>query len=110
AFDEASRLGERFGGNVDGELLVRQVERGDGHAGAVEGDAVTETHVIEIVARATVRRAGDGEPLAVLQRAAEVVAGGDTPHAGDDAGEHGRYFRRTRQKRSRLGILASTRK
>ena len=51
---------ERFGRDVDGEELLRGVERGDGHAGAVERDAVTETHVVEI---AVGHR--NAEPLAV---------------------------------------------
>ena len=42
------RLVERFGGNVDGELLVCGRERGHGHACAVERNAVTESYVVEI--------------------------------------------------------------
>jgi len=32
------------------------------------------------------------EALAMLQRTAEGVEGGDAPHAGDDAGEHRAIF------------------
>ena len=64
------------------KLAAPGIEGGDRHAGAVERDAVTQADVVEIAGGETmVRRLPWG-------RAAEVVDGGDAPHAGNDSGEH----------------------
>jgi len=84
---QAGGLVEGFGGNVDGELLALGSERGDRHAGAIERDAVAETDVVEVA-----RGHLDAESLAMGGGGAEVVDGGDAPHAGDDSGEHPGIF------------------
>ena len=64
---DGTRLGQaggpvqRFGGNVDGEARLLGRQGGDGHAGAVERNAVTQAHVIEVAGRRF-----DGETLAML--------------------------------------------
>jgi hypothetical protein len=84
---QAGGLVEGLRGDVDGELLSLGDERGDGHAGAVERNAVAEPDVIEV---AVGHR--DAESFAVGGGGAEVVNGGDAPHAGDDSGKHSRIF------------------
>ena len=48
---------------------------------------VPQADVIQVAARG-----GDGEPFAMRLGRTEVVDGGDTPDAGDDAGEHPAIF------------------
>ncbi|MNT31338.1 hypothetical protein D3C72_1671680 [compost metagenome] len=84
---QAGRLVEGLRGNVDGELPAFRCERGDRHAGAVERDAVAEPDVVEVAVGHL-----DAESLAVGGGGAEVVDGGDAPHAGDDSGEHFHIF------------------
>ena len=69
------------------ELLLRRVERGDGHAGAVERNAVAEPDIVEIPVGHR-----NAESFAVGGGGAEVVDGGDAPHAGNDSGEHSHIF------------------
>jgi hypothetical protein len=54
-------LAQRLSGNVHAEPLLIGGEGGDGHAGAIEGDAVPKTHVVEIP-----RRRLDGQALAMV--------------------------------------------
>jgi hypothetical protein len=59
------------------------METGDCHAGAVKSNAVSQRDVVQVM-----RRCADLKAFAMIQRATQVVNGGDAPHAGDDAGEH----------------------
>ena len=69
--------------NVDGKPIGGGIETGEGHAGAVEGNAVAELGVVEVAPGG-----GDGEPEAVLGVGAEGRDFSDLAEACDDAGEH----------------------
>ena len=86
-FAQTCGLVQRFRRDVDGETPFGRGQRGDRHAGAVEGDAVAQADIVQVAGGR-----GEGEPLAVLRGRAEVVDGGDAPDAGDDAGEHPGIF------------------
>ena len=58
---QAAGFVERFGRNVDGELTALRAEGGDGHASAVEGDAVAQAHIVKVPGGGL-----DGEALAVV--------------------------------------------
>ena len=58
---ESGGFVQRFGRDVDRELVEGWVKRGDGHAGAIERDAVAQAHVVEVAGGRL-----DGEALAVL--------------------------------------------
>ena len=47
-FGQATGAGQRFGRDVDGELMGVEVKAGDGHARAIQSDAVPQTDVVEI--------------------------------------------------------------
>ena len=53
---------------------------GDGHAGAVQRDAVAQLHVVEVAGRHL-----DLEPLAVGRIRTQRCDGGDAAEAADDA-------------------------
>ena len=72
------------------------IKSNDRHACAVEGDAVTQTDIVQVM-----RRCADLKAFAMIQRATQVVNGGDAPHAGDDSGEHARIFADQRTALSR---------
>jgi hypothetical protein len=84
---KAGGAGQRLGRDVHAELPCDRIEPGDGHAGAIERDAVAEADIVQVC-----RRGFEGQPLAVGRRAAEGVHGDDAPDAGDDSGEHRGIF------------------
>jgi len=45
---EATGFVERLGRHIDGKLMRGKVEGGDGHAGAVDGDAVAQANVVQV--------------------------------------------------------------
>src|SRR5665647_674420 len=84
---QTSGPGQRLGGNVNRELVLRGVECGHGHAGAIELNAVAHAYVIEVGYWAS-----KSEALAVSGRTAQGLHGYDAPHAGDDSSKHGCIF------------------
>ena len=60
-FSQAAGFCQGFGRNIDGKSVVGDVQRHGRHAGAVECNAVTQTHVVEVT-----RRRFNGEALAMV--------------------------------------------
>ena len=74
---------QRFGRNIDGKAPGRRVDLRRCHAGAVERDAVAESHVLQIAGRRF-----DDQLLAVRAARAQIADLGDAADGGDDACEH----------------------
>src|SRR5574343_672371 len=103
---QPGRLVQRLGGNVHGEGVACRVHASHCHAGAVEGDAIAQTHIVQVASGWD-----HAQPLAVGGRFAQGLHGGNMPRAGDDSSKHGvdcgRLFD---QNRSRPLTRASTRR
>ena len=60
-FRQAAGFVQRFGGDVDGELVLGRVQRRGRHASAVKRNAVAQAHIIQIT-----RRGFNGETQAMV--------------------------------------------
>ena len=58
---QAAGFAQRFGRDVDGELVASGVQVGGGHARAIEGDAVARADVVEVA-----RWRFDGQSIAMV--------------------------------------------